>query len=259
MHSLRPFLVVDAPIELIGTVLLTSALTALLIGFALPWCVNDEAGMRLLRLHGRPHGRVPGRRLLRVMLPIGLALGYLASACLLPDRDTVTGAAAHADPGAFGLAGVLGLVAGASGWLFWIDVRIHRLPDRIVLPLAGACAVLTARDWAVGVPGARTALLGGLVLLLALFLLALLGLFLRGGGMGLGDVKLGFPLGLVAAWISPAHVFLAVVLMHVSAVLVVVSALVRRRAHRGTRIAFGPHMLVGLWATILLVPVFPGI
>jgi leader peptidase (prepilin peptidase)/N-methyltransferase len=70
------------------------------------------------------------------------------------------------------------------------------------------------------------------------------------GGMGLGDVKLAPVLGLTAAAVSPAAAFAAPLLAFLVGGGVAVVALVR--SGPGTRIPFGPAMLLGAWVAVLL-------
>ena len=73
------------------------------------------------------------------------------------------------------------VLGGALGVLVVYDVREHRIPNRIVLPAAGACAVLSL------IGGVQLEhLLGGFVLLLALLVIA----FALARALGMGDVKL---------------------------------------------------------------------
>jgi leader peptidase (prepilin peptidase) / N-methyltransferase len=73
------------------------------------------------------------------------------------------------------------ILGGALGLLVVYDVREHRIPNRIVLPAAGACAVLSL------VSGIQVGhLLAGVVLLLALLVIAVA----VPRALGMGDVKL---------------------------------------------------------------------
>ncbi|MDO8147084.1 MULTISPECIES: A24 family peptidase [unclassified Isoptericola] len=132
-------------------------------------------------------------------------------------------------------------VAGLA--LFAVDVRTHRLPDALTYPttalvtglLAVAGAVTGA--WAVvarGLLGA--AVLGGGYLVLHL---------LHRSGLGLGDVKLAVPLGLVTAWFGWPVLAATAVLPFLLGGTAALVLLATRRATRSTAIAFGPFMLGG--------------
>ncbi len=142
---------------------------------------------------------------------------------------------------------LLGLVwlAAVTPRLIAVDTTQLRLPDRIVLPgypVALAAVVLT--DAAGGTPvgvAVPIAVGTGLVLLLLHV----------GGGMGLGDVKLAPVLGLVAAAVSPGAGVAAPVLAFLVGGVVAAVLLVRRGP--GAAMPFGPSMLLGGWAAVLLL------
>lgn len=129
--------------------------------------------------------------------------------------------------------------------LTMIDLDTHRLPNAIVLPaypvllaLLTLASALSA-DW--------TALLRGLVGMLALAGAYLLLALVVPGGMGFGDVKLAGVLGLALAYLGwgPLAVgsFGAFLLGGTFAIVLVAS----RRAGRRSGIPFGPWMLGGAW------------
>ncbi len=136
-------------------------------------------------------------------------------------------------------------LAAATPALVDTDRAEHRLPNRLVLPGYAVAAVALAGQAALDgrvpvlpiVAGA-----GYLVLLVVPWLL---------GGMGFGDVKLAGVLGVGLGALGPdaalAGPLLAVLLGGVGATV----ALLRRRA-RGTRIPFGPSMLLGFWLAAAL-------
>lgn len=130
-----------------------------------------------------------------------------------------------------------------------IDLDVHRLPDAIVLPsypialvLLGVADGLDGHLDALGRALLGAALLGGLYLALHL---------VRPDGMGFGDVKLAGVLGLYLGHLGwgPLAVggFLAFLLGGVVGGAVVLV----RRSGRGSRIPFGPFMLVGAFVALL--------
>ncbi|GAA4895893.1 leader peptidase (prepilin peptidase)/N-methyltransferase [Stackebrandtia albiflava] len=79
-----------------------------------------------------------------------------------------------------------------------IDARIHRLPDRLVLPafpVVGAWLIATVI--VTGTPDAATRAAAA-----AAAAMAVLAVPCAAGGMGFGDVKLGGLLGLITGWIG---------------------------------------------------------
>lgn len=137
----------------------------------------------------------------------------------------------------------------ASIVLAVIDARVHRLPDAIVLPTAVAVAVLLtaaawlAGDWAdLGTAGIGATALAAFYLLLAIIV---------PGGMGLGDVKLALPIGLLLGWFGiPSLVVGALGAFLLGGAYGLILVLLRRRGRRG-RVAFGPWMLLAAWVGII--------
>lgn len=134
--------------------------------------------------------------------------------------------------------------------LTWVDLREHRLPNRwtLALALGGAVSLWSASALHGGerlVPSV-VGLVGYPVLMLLLHLASR-------GGLGLGDVKLAGGLGLYTGWLGweawAQAVFLGFVIGGVVALVMVLS----RRATGSTRLAFGPPLLAGALAAVLLV------
>ena len=134
-------------------------------------------------------------------------------------------------------------LAGVGLWLVVIDVREHRLPNRIVLPVLGALIVLLILEGvATGDAGRMLrALLGGLAL--GVFY-ALMHLGSK-QGMGGGDVKLAAVIGVVLAWHGWWTLLLGAAAAFVLGALFAIVLMMLKRADRSTRIAFGPWMILG--------------
>lgn len=121
-----------------------------------------------------------------------------------------------------------------------IDLREHRLPNRLVLPafpialLAQSIAVLVGADW--------------VQLILAVSLS--LGIFISGvmanywDWLGMGDAKLASALGLVLGFFSPIGSLLAIGLAFVLAFVVVIFQLSKGKAKLGQSIPLGPYLLL---------------
>lgn len=176
--------------------------------------------------------------MLRWQLPVALGLGWLAIAAL--------GIAPAAMPAVY--------LAAVTPELVRIDLREHRLPNRIVVPGLVVGLVAAGLSWAVTreaplVPlGAAVATAG---------LLALLSL---GGGLGMGDVKLAALLGLASpamaiALAAPVTGFL---LGGVAASILMIRGLLagRGRETRRSHLAFGPYLLLGYWVALAAVIVW---
>jgi leader peptidase (prepilin peptidase)/N-methyltransferase len=133
-------------------------------------------------------------------------------------------------------------VAAVSPALCRSDVLERRLPNRMVLPGLGIAVVGTAAVWfATGEPPA-VAMLSGAGYFAFLLVLGL------AGGMGMGDVKLGGLLGVAAGLLGlPVAVLSPVLAFTAGGVGGVVALLLRSRT-----IPFGPFMLGGFWAGVVL-------
>lgn len=177
----------------------------------------------------------------------------------------------------------LGELGGAAPLAFWlvllacayfavmaarltvIDVRHHLLPNRIIFPsyvvagvlLLGAAAAqalsvaeASAPDGGAGlfgVPGFRV-VAGGAVLWLFYFVLRAV----YPPGMGFGDVKLAGVLGMYLGFLGWAHVFAGTFAAFLFGGLWSVALLVSRRGTLKSDIPFGPFMLAGTAAAMLL-------
>ena len=136
--------------------------------------------------------------------------------------------------------------------LVHIDLRVRRLPDRLVLPaypVTGvallACSVVTGRWSALAVAAASAGVAVAVFTVLAL-------LSPGAGGLGLGDVKLAGVLAALLGWFDwrAAAIGLAAgfVLGGVAAAVLLIS----RRADRHSHIAFGPAMVAGAYLACLI-------
>lgn len=164
-------------------------------------------------------------------------------------------------------AAVFGVVGAAAGWqadlVAWLvfaagaitlsltDLATHRLPNRLVAGFSAAaiaalgCAAVATADPQRGL----RAVLAGALLLVGFGLLALL----HPRGLGFGDAKLAFPIGLYLGWLGWPAVYIGVLAAFtIGAAAAIVTALVRRTG-RATAIPFGPYLL-GSVAVCLLLP-----
>lgn len=134
--------------------------------------------------------------------------------------------------------------------LAWIDARTHLLPNRIIFPwypfaalLLGAAAVM-AGDWsALG----RMLLCG--VVLFAFYLLLHV---IQPHGMGLGDVKLAGIAGMYLGYLSWFNLLLGTLTAFVLGALLGVVLLSLRQVGLKSQLAFGPFIILGTTAGILV-------
>lgn len=143
-------------------------------------------------------------------------------------------------------------LATVAPWLVWIDVREHRLPNRLVVPGFGVWAI-GAVALLVAVPGAGAALTTSLIAGAAFALM--LGALAWWGGMGGGDLKLGTLLGLCLGLVSGPAALLALPIAFLAGAMVAlgVTAASPKGARRGRSIPFGPWLLFGAAAALALV------
>jgi leader peptidase (prepilin peptidase) / N-methyltransferase len=142
-------------------------------------------------------------------------------------------------------------LAGIAGPLAVIDTRCQRLPDMLTLPsypvalaLLGLAALL--------VPGDGRHLLAallGMALAWAAFLLQVL---IYPAALGWGDVKLSGLLGLYLGWLGPGALVTGLFLGYALAAVTGLALIAIRRASRKSLLPFGPFLLVGALAAVLL-------
>ena len=131
-----------------------------------------------------------------------------------------------------------------------IDVDVKRLPNALTYPsypvavvLLGGAALLDA-----GSGSFVRALAGGAVALAVYFTLVLA----YPAGMGLGDVKLSGVLGLYLGWLGWGVLALGLFLGFLLGGLFGIGLMVVGRGGRKSKVPFGPFMLLGALAAVLL-------
>ncbi|WP_432199106.1 prepilin peptidase [Streptomyces sp. bgisy027] len=141
------------------------------------------------------------------------------------------------------------LLAPAAVLLAIIDFAVHRLPDVLTLPLAAAVLLLLVV--AAVLPGSagswRSAVLGSFVLGACFFVF-----FLLSRGFGFGDVKLALVVGAVLGWYGWAIVLAGTFAGFVFGALYGIGLVLAGRADRGSPVPFGPFLLAGAVAGVLL-------
>ena len=128
-----------------------------------------------------------------------------------------------------------------------IDIREHRLPNRLVLQATVSVAVCEVIASSAAHPSSDLRTVS--VTTGKTFLVYVLLYLLSRGQFGLGDVKYSIVVGLIAGWYFPDQWLLAIALAFGAAALVSIGLLIGRRMNRNSRIPFGPYMTA---ATIVM-------
>ena len=130
------------------------------------------------------------------------------------------------------------------------DLDTKLIPNRIL----GPATIIASGLLTVGgiISGERFALLwavvGGTAYFGVMFILALI----SRGGLGFGDVKMSFLIGIFAGYLSLGHVVVAGVGAFLLGGVVALVLLVTRRSSRKDSIPFGPFMTVASMGAVLL-------
>ncbi|TVZ81342.1 leader peptidase (prepilin peptidase)/N-methyltransferase [Streptomyces sp. BK340] len=168
----------------------------------------------------------------------------------LATATALTCAALAAATGTRPELGVWLLLAPVWVLLAAVDLRVRRLPDPLTLPLAAAGLALLglvallpehAGHW-------LTALYGSLALGVGYYVLYLI----NPAGMGFGDVKLALGMGAVLGWYGWPTVLLGTFAGFLLGALYGGALVLARRAGRRTVIPFGPFLLAGAVAGLLI-------
>ncbi|WP_421083569.1 prepilin peptidase [Rothia nasimurium] len=150
------------------------------------------------------------------------------------------------------LGWVLAYYLVCAGRLWRIDVKEHRLPDRIVLPmyllvgfpLLGIILLTSENSLAHARETAYSA-----VLMMGVYWIMRKA---SRGALGLGDVKLAGVLGLLLGFISPLNLLWGNLLIFLAGGLTALVLVLTRKASFNTHLAFGPFMLLGTTIALFL-------
>jgi leader peptidase (prepilin peptidase)/N-methyltransferase len=133
----------------------------------------------------------------------------------------------------------------------YVDLRCRRLPNVLVLPGAASCVASVAAAGTFAHDPYRLArtVAGALVVTSALFFLALVV-----GGLGMGDVKTGMWMSILAGWHSPTALLIAAAGPFVIQGAVTVILVLSGRVTRGQALPFGPALAAAGLASLVLTP-----
>lgn len=136
-----------------------------------------------------------------------------------------------------------------------IDLKLFRLPNSLVLTAAVTALLSVLIDTLV--TGAwkdfQTAIVTSLVVVIFFWTIRLI----SRGGMGLGDVKLAFPIGLLLGYLGWERAVLGLFIAFLLGAIVGIGLISFRGASRKTALPFGPFMLVGAWLSLGLYEKLP--
>ncbi|MER6242995.1 prepilin peptidase [Streptomyces griseorubiginosus] len=237
-------------------------MTGLIVALAALWgaaagALLPRAAHRFSVPSGEPWRRTcpEGHRLGGWLGPVscptcGRGRSYGPGALLLATVTALVCAALAAATGTRPELAVWLLLAPAGVLLAVIDLRVRRLPDPLTLPLAAAALTLLglvslvpehAGSW-------TDALLGALVLGAGYWVLWRI----NPGGMGFGDVKLALGAGAVLGWYGWDTVLLGTFAGFLLGALWGGALVLVGRAGRKTAIPFGPFLIAGAYAGLLI-------
>lgn len=149
------------------------------------------------------------------------------------------------------------LLVGAVGVaLAWVDLDVHRLPEGLTLPTVPALVALLAV--AAASTGDWGALLRAGLAAAAVWLVYVVLALVNPGGLGLGDATLGGLVSLPLGFLGWGVAGLGVVLGFVLGALVTLVLLALRRVRLKGAVAFGPFILLGTLAAVLVGYQHPG-
>jgi leader peptidase (prepilin peptidase)/N-methyltransferase len=135
--------------------------------------------------------------------------------------------------------------------LAFIDARYQRLPDVLTLPSypVGIGALGIA---ALFVPGGGRHFGYALIGMAAVWLFFVAQVLIYPAGMGWGDVKLSGLIGLYLGWFGAGPLIDGLLGGYLLAAITGIALIAARRASRKSHLPFGPFMLAGAFAVILI-------
>lgn len=168
----------------------------------------------------------------------------VAVACALACGGLAARVGAHPELVVWLLLVPVGLVLGR------VDLKVFRLPDVLTFPAFGGTAALLGI--AALLPHHQGSWVRALFGAVAVGFVYLLLFLINPAGMGFGDVKLAPTLGLALGWYGWPTVFTGTFVGFALGALTGLALIATRRANRKTALPFGPFMLIGTLAALLL-------
>jgi leader peptidase (prepilin peptidase) / N-methyltransferase len=153
--------------------------------------------------------------------------------------------------GASPLLPALCYLAAAGVPLAFIDARHKRLPDLLTLPSYPVALALLGAAAPFVRSGGRH-LVYGLIGMAAVWLFFVLQSFVYPAGIGWGDVKLSGVIGLYLGWFGAGTVLAGIIGGYLLAAMTGIGLIAARRATRKSQIPFGPFLIAGALAVLLV-------
>lgn len=155
-----------------------------------------------------------------------------------------------ADASGWPLLPVLLVLAAAATVLAIVDLVELRLPNAVIVPtLVAVALLLVLASWLTGEwQRLLWALAGGVGMFAVYLVLALI----SPKSMGMGDVKLAAPIGLLLGWWGLGAWFIGLLAAFIIGGVAALVALALRRVTLRGSIPFGPSMLAGALIAVLL-------
>ncbi len=131
-----------------------------------------------------------------------------------------------------------------------VDIQEHRIPNRMVAVLAAGTTVgliaeaFTTGEWARSLGSVGAGLAGSAI--------ALLLHVVSRGGLGMGDVKLMFPVVALLSRFGVDAVFTAYAVAVLAMSLALGTSLIIRRQRREVPLALGPYLVAGSAAALAM-------
>ena len=172
-------------------------------------------------------------------------LGYgVALACAVACAALAYTVGGHSELAVWLLLVPLGLL------LARVDLAVFRLPDVLTLP--AFCLTALLLGGAALLPSHQGSWVRGLIAAAVLGVVYAVMFFINPAGMGFGDVKLAPTLGFALGWYGWGAVILGTFAGFVLGALFGLALIATRRGNRKTAIPFGPFMLVGALAALVV-------
>jgi leader peptidase (prepilin peptidase)/N-methyltransferase len=135
--------------------------------------------------------------------------------------------------------------------LAFVDIAVHRLPNRLTWAASGGFLMLAGLAAWHGYAGAWVRAAGAAVVLGCVLAVCVLA---WPRSVGLGDVKYALAVGAAAGWVSWFAVYAAVFAATFLGALVSIGLLATRRASRRSYVAMGPFLFAGALLAVFLLP-----